>query len=243
MNILDEIIKNKQKELSLFTSDKEKFKKIFSDKKASIIWEIKLASPKFDYSKNINLDKLMSFYWNNNKIKAVSNLIDSKYFSWDIKRGMLFKSIYNKPIFFKEFVIDKKQIDWASYFWYDAILLLERCLSNDKMLVEFIKYSNSKNIYPIVEVDNEEWFSRILNIWYDLDFWIAINSRNLWNMKIDRNVYFDLYEKFKKNLWNRLVFAFSWIENLEQVSEYEWKCNWVLIWTYFIKIWLASLLL
>lgn len=235
MNILDEIIKNKQKELSLFTSDKEKFKKIFSDKKASIIWEIKLASPNFDYSKNINLDKLMSFYWNNDKIKAVSNLIDSKYFSWDIKRGMLFKSIYNKPIFFKEFVIDKKQIDWAFYFWYDAILLLERCLSNDKMLVEFIKYSNSKNIYPIVEVDNEEWFSRILNIWYDLDFWIAINSRNLWNMKIDRNVYFDLYEKFKNNLWNRLIFAFSWIENLEQVSEYEWKCNWVLIWTYFIK--------
>lgn len=232
MNILNEIVNNKQKELDFIKSDKNRFKKIFSKKEASIIWEIKLASPKFDYSDQIDLEEIFKFYWTNDLVKGVSVLIDKTYFSWDINRGYDFKKTYNKPIFFKEFVIDIRQIDWASYFWYDAILLLKRILKIEK-LIEFIKYSNLKDIYPVVEVDIKEDLEEILKI--DLDFAVSINCRNLWTMEIDRQKHFEIYESFEKQLKDKITFAFSWIDDLAIIKEYKQKFNWVLIWTHFMK--------
>ena len=232
MNILQKIIENKRQELELKKSNSIKFREIFKEKKANIIWEIKIASPKFDYSKNIDLEKVFDFYWKNNDIKAISNLIDKKYFSWDINRWKNFKQKYDKPIFFKEFVVSKTQIDWASYFWYDAILLLERVLNNEE-LIEFSDYSNKKNIFPIIEIDTEEWMEKVLKL--NIDCWIAINCRNLWTMEIDRKRHFEIYNKFSEKLENKLVFAFSWIDNLEQVIEYKNKFNWVLVGSYFME--------
>ena len=231
-NILQKIVENKKFELENKKSNSKKFKEIFKEKKANIIWEIKIASPKFNYSKEIDLEKVFEFYWKNNDIKAISNLIDEKYFSWDINRWKNFKQKYNKPIFFKEFVVSKTQIDWANYFWYDAILLLERVLKSEE-LIEFIGYATQKNIFSIIEVDTEEWLEKVLNL--DIDCWIAINCRNLWTMEIDRKRHFEIYDKFSEKLENKLVFAFSWIDNLEQVIEYKNKFNWVLVGSYFME--------
>jgi len=265
-NILQKIVENKKQELQgeLYwkykiespggenkKSNWEKFKKIFKEKNANIIWEIKIASPKFDYSDEINLEKVFEFYWKNNEIKAISNLIDEKYFSGDINRWKIFKQKYDKPIFFKEFVVSKTQIDWANYFGYDALLLLARVLDEEK-LIEFIDYTNSKNIFPIVEVDCEEDMGRVLNIWRqnnnspiipfhkgdennNYDFWIAINCRNLWNMEIDRKKHFSIIKNFENKLKNKIIFAFSWIDNLEQVKEYKWIFNGVLVGSYFME--------
>ena len=231
-NILQEIVENKKIELENNKSDWNKFREIFSEKKANLIAEIKIASPKFNYSEEINIEEIFKFYWENKNIKAISNLIDEKYFTWDINRWKLFKQKYNKPIFFKEFVISKIQIDWANYFGYDAVLLLERVLT-EKELIEFVKYSNSKNIFPIIEVDTKEWLEKVLKL--GLVFWIAINCRNLWNMEIDREKHFSVIKNFKEELKQKLVFAFSWIDNLEQVKEYEWIYNGVLIGSYFMQ--------
>jgi len=231
MSILNQIVENKKIELESTKSDKNFFKSKFKEKNASIIAEIKLASPSFDYSWKIDLDELFRFYGENEFIKAVSNLIDEKYFKWDIKRGYDFKKKYKKPIFFKEFVIDKRQIDGAYYFAYDAILLLQRVLNFDK-LQEFIDYSNSKNILPVVEIDDEKWMEEILKLKNDFAIWI--NCRNLKTMEINRQRHFEIYEKFKAELEDKIVFAFSGIDDLKQVNEYVWKFNWVLIGTYFV---------
>ena len=240
MDTLERIVLNKRRELKKVRSDFNRFKQIFSKKEASVIWEIKLASPKFDYSQKINLKEVFDFYWNEKNIKAVSVLIDEKYFFGDIERGYNFKRIYDKPIFFKEFIIDKRQIDWASYFWYDGILLLKRVLSTEK-IKELIEYSLEKDIFPIIEVDNEKDLEKVFNIspvlnkdWL-IRWWIGINCRNLWTMEIDRNRHFDIYDKYKNELDDRIVFAFSWIDDLEQVKDYKWKYNGVLIGTTFMK--------
>lgn len=235
MNILDEITYNKRKELDWIKSDKDLFKKVFANKNASIIWEIKLSSPSNkDLAKWKNLDLIMDYYWTNKEIKAISNLIDKKYFSWDINRWPIFKEKYKKPIFFKEFIVDKKQIDGASYFWYDALLLIKRILKNNT-LKEFINYTLDKNIYPIVEVDNEKDLKEIIKLSNSLDFWISINSRNLSTMQIDNNSHINFYDKYKQNLDQKITFAFSWINNLKDTKKYKHKYNWVLIWTYFMK--------
>ncbi len=235
MTILDEIVKNKKKELVSIKSNKDLFKKVFVKKDANIIWEIKIKSPSIsNLAQEKNIDTILDFYWNNPKIKAVSNLVDKKYFDWDINRWKIFKERYKKPIFFKEFVIDKTQIDWASYFWYDALLLIKRILKN-KDLINLINYTQEKNIFPIVEIDNEKDLKEIIKLSDSLDFWIAINSRNLWNMQIDNNSHINLQEKYKDKLANKLLFAFSWITNLQDIKKYKNKFNWVLIWTYFMK--------
>ena len=239
-NILEKIVEDKKQQLNKNKSNWNKFREIFTEKNANIIWEIKLASPKFDYSKNIDLEKIFKFYWENEDIKAVSNLIDEKYFAWDISRWKIFKQKYNKPIFFKEFVVSKTQIDWASYFWYDAILLLERVLSEEK-LAEFSKYAIQKNIFPIIEVDTKEALEKVITlplasllIGEGNKIWIAVNCRNLWNMEINRKKHFSIIEWLNKKLEKTLIFAFSWIDDLEQVKEYKWIYNGVLIGSYFM---------
>jgi len=236
MNVLEKILLNKKEELEKVKSNWDLFKKVFAKKEANIIWEIKLASPSWNIPKNSseNLEKITEFYWTNNKIKAVSNLIDKKFFSWDINIWANFKQKYNKPIFFKEFVISRKQIDWANYFGYDSLLLIKRILSRDE-LVDFIFYSKSKNIFSIVEVDNEKDFEEVLELSQDLDFALALNSRNLDTLEINENFHFEIYEKFKDKLEDKIIFAFSWINSEEEQEKYIWKFNWILIWSYFMK--------
>ncbi|MDD3302469.1 MAG: hypothetical protein PHN31_02860 [Candidatus Gracilibacteria bacterium] len=236
MNILNEIIKNKKQELKKNKSNKERFKKIFSKKNANIIGEIKLKSPtKYEIIADENkLETIYNFYGKNKNIKAISILIDKIFFNGDIKRGQIIKQRYNKPIFLKEFVIEEKQIDGASYYGYDALLLLKRVLKTD-LLTNLIKYSLCKNIFPIVEVDNEKDLKEIIELSQKLELGIAINSRNLGNMQIDINSHFTLYNKYKDQLANKIIFAFSGINNLDDIKKYKNKYNGVLIGTYFMK--------
>lgn len=248
INILERIIENKKKEIiwevykekkkyiieDELQSNAENFKQLFSKKNAGIIWEIKIASPKFDYSQSINMEEVFKFYGETHAIKAVSNLIDTKYFKGSILRGSMFKKQYKKPIFFKEFVISKKQIDWAHFFWYDAILLLARVLDTER-IIDFIKYANTKKIFPIVEVDCDEDTENILNIQNIQEFGIAINCRNLWTMEIQREQHFNIVKKYKNQLKEKIVFAFSWIDNLNKITEYKGLFNGVLVGSYFMN--------
>lgn len=233
MNKLSEIVKHKLLERKFFTPNKNKFKKTFQTKKAKIIWEIKLLSPNWVNINKEKLNEIIKFYSNNSQIIAISVLIDEKYFWWDISRAKSIKDISNKTILFKEFVVSKSQIDWANYYWYDAILLIKKILDNRK-LIEFINYSNEKNIHPIVEVDNEKDFKYILNLSKKYDFSLAINARNLNTMEINTEIHFYLYEKYKTKLQDKIIFAFSWID-IKDIYKYKNKFNWVLIWTNFMK--------
>jgi indole-3-glycerol phosphate synthase len=81
MNILKEIVKNKKRELNIFQSNKNLFKKTFENKNAKIIGEIKLKSPNNLNIDINNLENIQKFYKENKEIKAISILIDEKYFS------------------------------------------------------------------------------------------------------------------------------------------------------------------
>lgn len=231
-NILKSIIQNKEKELKLFNSNWNLFFNTFAKKNASVIAEIKIASPSFDYRNKININSLVKYYWTNKSIKWISILIDEKFFAWDIGRIKLLKQ-YNKPTFFKEFVINEKQIDWACYFWYDWLLLIKRILTL-KRLDELLEYTLGKWIFPIIEIDNEkDLIEELKRKWNN--FWISLNARNLDTMEMNNNFHFEMYEKYKKEFDKKIVFAFSWISGLNQVDLYKWKYNWVLIWTGLIK--------
>jgi indole-3-glycerol phosphate synthase len=65
--------------------------------------------------------------------------------------------------------------------------------------------------------------------------WIAINCRNLWTMEIDRSRHFSLYEMYADEFARHQMFAFSWIDSVDQRHEYEGKYDGVLIGTSLVK--------
>lgn len=95
-------------------------------------------------------------------------------------------------------------------------------------LESFAKYSFDKNIFPIIEVDNKEDLESVLQL-QNQEFWIAINARNLDTMKVDTNLHTEIYKAYEKELRNRLLFAFSWIQPNEVIEKYNWKYNGVLL--------------
>lgn len=236
MTILDRIVQTKQQELAYTRSDWMAFVSTFAEKEASVIAEIKLASPSFDLSDQVDVPQLTASYLSNSLIKAVSILIDEPYFKGDIKRILpIKKSKQKKPVLFKEFVISEQQIDGAAYFGYDAVLLIKRILSPEKLL-SLAKYAASKNIFSLIEVDNADDLQWVLEHCGDLALYgIGINCRNLGTMEIDRQRHFDLYDQFAQQLDATLVFALSGVDDLAQVEEYRGKYNGVLIGTYFVK--------
>lgn len=235
--ILDDIVSHKQQERIIFTPSWNRFKETFKNKQADVIAEVKVASPSFDLSDKVDVKKLIKRYGTQDRIKAMSILIDEKYFSWDITRAHMAKR-RNKPLFFKEFIIEEAQIDGANYFWYDWCLILKKILT-DEQSISLTKYALSKNIYPIIEVDNRTDLETVFGWcsherWW-CNVWIWLNCRNLWTMKLDPSVHMAYAQEYKKEYQHHTMFAFSGLSSLDESLEYRWSYDWVLIGTGLVK--------
>ena len=236
-SILDQIVLSKQQERRRYTSDWSRFTQIFKEKQAHVIAEVKVASPSFDLSQQIDVEKLIERYGTEDRIKAMSILIDKPYFKGDISRSLLAKN-YKKPLFFKEFIIEEAQIDGARYFGYDGCLILKRILTNEQC-IHLTLYAISKNIYPIIEVDNradvETVFCWCKKYKWSHIAWVALNCRNLWTMKLDRSVHMTYAQEYKKEYHHHTMFAFSGIASLDEATDYKGMYDGVLIGTWLVK--------
>lgn len=227
--MLSEIIRYKGKERRKISSNRNLFRKTFSRKKGKIIAEIKPKKP----GENTlhNAETIAKEILKYNDISGFSILIDHNYFWGNIGNIELIRSA-KKPTLFKEFIIEESQIDGAHYFWYDAVLLMKKILPLDK-LSHLVSYCHTKNIEPFVEIDNTEDLTEIIESFSPDDITIGINCRNLDTMEINRERHFSLYDKKLKQY---IVIALSGITHLEQVREYVWIYNGVLIWSLFLPL-------
>lgn len=233
MSILDQIVADKRVALQSSQSNGKIFREVFEAEWVQCIWEVKMASPSFDYSDRVDPSKYIEYLWSHETISAMSILIDKKYFKGDITRIQYAKQ-YGKPIFFKEFVVSERQVDGASYHGYDALLLIKRSLNNEE-IIRLATYTISKWIYPIIEVDTAEDLEELFELVWDQARGIAVNCRNLGTMEIDRSRHFSLYESYAEQFTNHQMFAFSWIDSVDQRYEYEGKYDGVLIGTSLVK--------
>lgn len=233
MSILDQIVADKRASLERSQSNGRDFREVFTTSGVQCIWEVKIASPSFDYLDRVDPLAYIEYLWNYEAISAMSILIDEKYFKGDITRIQHAKQ-YQKPIFFKEFVVSERQIDGAWYHGYDALLLIKRSLS-DEEITKLATYTVSKWMYPIIEVDTAQDLEVLFALVWSNQRWIAINCRNLWTMEIDRSRHFSLYEEYSEQFARHQMFAFSWIDSVDQRHEYEWKYDGVLIGTSLVK--------
>lgn len=185
-NILGKIIKNKLKEV-VEKKKKRNFIDAIKNSKLgdiSIVPEIKLASPtegRLGENKDI-IDRAMMYEESDSD--AVSVVVDNKHFGGKLEFIKQIKEVVSLPILAKDFVIDLYQIYEMRIFGADAVLLITKIVSRDK-LRQFVSLCFDIGLEPVVEVQNEKELDMAMRTNTRL---IAVNARDLstFEINIDR---------------------------------------------------------
>ena len=207
-NILEEIIKKKVEKINIlkkstnlnflneiinknntFINFKNKIQSNISNKKISIIAEIKKASPSAGIIiENYDPVEIANIY-NTNNVTCLSVLTEEDYFLGNLMHISKIKKKINLPILCKDFFVDKFQIPLAKSYGADAILIILAGVSEDlanDLYEEALKF----NMSIIVEVHTVEEAKKALNFKEAL---IGINNRNLKTLKTDINTTYDIH--------------------------------------------------
>lgn len=107
--------------------------------------------------------------------QAISCLMDSKYFGGGEAQWHAVRAATKLPMLYKEFVIDPRQIFHAEALGASAVLLIAAVL-NDAELGSFIQLIEASGMTPLVEVHTAEEMRRVVSTGASC---IGINNRNL----------------------------------------------------------------
>ena len=178
-NKLFEDIKN----INNFIDFKDKIKRRNSERKISIIAEIKKASPSAgEIIKNFNPLNIAKIYIENGA-SFLSVLTEEDFFLGKFDHIKNIKSNYKIPILCKDFFIDTYQVALAKSFGADCILIILSAV--DKVLAkDLCQAANDLNISTLIEVHSEKEAEIALSF---KDSLIGINNRNLKTLEVSLN--------------------------------------------------------
>ena len=190
MNILDKIVFDKRKEVSLKKSlipikqleDSVLFKRStvslvdkLRNSNTGIIAEHKRRSPsKSIINQGLNVQDVVKGY-ESAGVCGISVLTDGKYFGGSLDDLLIARASCNLPILRKEFIIDPYQIVEAKAFGADVILLIAAILSKDE-IKQFSELAKTLHLDVLLEVHKEEELHK--SIMPSLDM-LGVNNRNL----------------------------------------------------------------
>jgi indole-3-glycerol phosphate synthase len=207
MNILDEIIQDKYKEVEerkslypiklleqsiYFQSPVVSLKKyIQRDDKSGIIAEIKRKSPsKGIINAHVSIERTSIGYMQAGA-SALSVLTDSKHFGGSKEDLMVARKFNFCPILRKDFVVDEYQIIEAKSMGADAILLIAAALEPSK-LQTLAKFGKTLQLEILLEVHNSKELQD--NLTADVDL-IGVNNRDLKTFVTDIEISKQLADK------------------------------------------------
>lgn len=197
MNILDEIVAHKRKEVaergqlfpikllekSIFfeTAPVSLKKYIQRQDKSGIIAEIKRKSPsKGVINAHVSVERTSIGYMQAGA-SALSILTDNQYFGGRNEDLSTARKFNFCPILRKDFIIDEYQVIEAKSIGADAILLIAAVLSPDEVK-KFTKTARSLGLEILLEVHNEEELQRSL---IDEVTAVGVNNRNLKSFEVN----------------------------------------------------------
>ncbi len=105
----------------------------------------------------------------------LSVLCDRSYFDGAYEHLREARDACSLPILCKDFVIDECQLDWARAWGSDAVLLIVRCLP-DERLHSLVRAARDRGLTPFVEITDETESQRALAAGATL---IGVNARDL----------------------------------------------------------------
>ncbi|MEQ8927844.1 MAG: indole-3-glycerol phosphate synthase TrpC [Fulvivirga sp.] len=196
MNILEEIIAHKHKEVAekrslfpeklleqsiYFGSKSVSLRKyIQREDKSGIIAEIKRKSPsKGMINAHVSVERTSIGYMQAGA-SALSVLTDQNYFGGKNEDLMTARKFNFCPILRKDFVVDEYQILEAKSIGADAILLIAAALEG-KQIKQFAEFAKSLGLETLLEVHNQKELDSSLNEFIDL---VGVNNRDLKNFEV-----------------------------------------------------------
>lgn len=190
MNILDQIIADKKREVELkksiiptsqlentllFGSRTISLSKLLRNSNTGIIAEHKRRSPsKSIINQDFSVEEVIKGYQNAG-VCGISVLTDSKYFGGSLDDLLLARASVNVPLLRKEFIVDEYQILEAKAHGADVILLIAAVLTRQQ-IKELSEFAQSLALEVLLEVHNKEELDK--SIMQSLDM-IGVNNRNL----------------------------------------------------------------
>ena len=228
MNILEEIVSHKRKEVeinllkkpirelegsSLFSRKTVSLKQAVEDREMNgIIAEIKRKSPsKGIINPNVSVEKIARGY-ESAGASAISVLTDVKYFGGSNTDLTEVRGLVNIPILRKDFIVDEYQLFEAKSIGADAILLIAAALPA-KRLQMLSDFASSLGLEVLLEVHSEEEINLTQDVASDL---IGVNNRDLQTFTLSVDVSRKLFEKLPKE---RTAISESGIEKAEIIQE------------------------
>ncbi len=207
MNILQEIIAHKQKEVAVnkelypvkwleqsiyFESQPVSLKKyIRRQDKSGVIAEIKRKSPsKGDINPYASVEQISIGYMQGGA-SGLSVLTDKKYFGGEAEDLKIARAFNFCPILQKDFILDEYQVIEAKSNGADVILLIAAVLSKEK-IQNLGALAQSFGMEVLLEIHYEEELKNSLTDIVDL---IGVNNRDLKTFVIDINTSYELSEK------------------------------------------------
>lgn len=198
--ILDRIVERKQKEVAELHkygidspgmevgSPRGFLKSLFKGEGVAIIAEVKKASP----SKGVicpDFDPVkISKSYKQGGASGVSVLTDRDFFQGSMDYLVQVRAAIDLPVLRKDFIIDSLQVDEASTFGADAILLIAAILDTIQ-LRDFHQQAEGLGMDVLVEVHDEYELESALRAESRL---IGVNNRNLQDFTVDLETTFRL---------------------------------------------------
>ncbi len=206
MTILDTILDEKRKEvaeskrstssglierMALQCAPARLFKESLKQVTFGLIAEIKKASPsrgtlikEFDHKK-------LAFEFKSGGATALSVLTDKKYFGGDASFINDVKSIVDLPVLRKDFIVDEYQVFESRAIGADAILLIVRALTPEK-LKQFHDLATSLGMGVLVETRSEKEIDLANSIGAGI---IGVNNRDLGTFEVSIKTSIDLFPR------------------------------------------------
>jgi indole-3-glycerol phosphate synthase len=195
MKILDTIVTQKKKEVAQLKAEGVRspiqpvepprgfMQALVNSAEIAVIAEVKKASP----SKGVicpEFDpKAIASSYEEVGAEAISVLTDEKFFQGTLDYLILVRQTVKLPVIRKDFIIHELQIEQASNFGADAILLIAAIL-DEEQIKDYLQMSAELGMDVLVEVHDEKELEKSLSVGSKL---IGINNRDLRDFTVDLN--------------------------------------------------------
>ena len=206
MTILEKIIAHKKKEVSwrkssfpmtfwektpLFEVSTNSLSEQIIKSSSGIIAEHKRRSPsKPNINDKISVDEVVKGY-RQAGVCGMSILTDTQFFGGSLEDLVAARTLCNKPLLRKDFIVDEYQLIEAKAHGADVILLIAAALPR-KDILSLSTSAKNLGLEVLLEVHNEEELERGLMPTIDL---LGVNNRNLKTFEVSIHISLELAAK------------------------------------------------
>ena len=234
MNLLDKIITDKKREVTLkktlipisqleqsvlFERKTISLSQNLKNSSTGIIAEHKRRSPsKGELNYNFSVEEVVKGYENAGAC-GISVLTDGKYFGGSLDDLLLARASVNIPLLRKEFIVDEYQILEAKAFGADLILLIAAVLTR-KEIKHLSEFAQTLGLEVLLEIHDLEELQK--SIMPSLNM-IGVNNRNLKTFEVSLDFSKKLASSIPDDFIKISESGISSIEAIQELKPYGYK--------------------